>query len=111
MMKENDLIVQFNNHPVLPGLIDTIAADKTGKIRIEGLSGSSRAMILSIVFNKTQTTHLVVIPEKEDAAYFFITILFLCSEKSLSSFSLQHTKDLYNTNKQSRQTLSSGLKY
>ena len=70
-MKENDITVQYNSHQVLPSLIDTINADKKDKIRIEGLTGSSRAMVMSLVFHKTQTTHVVIIPEKEDAAYFY----------------------------------------
>ena len=85
-MKENELTAHYNSHPVLPSLIDTINADKTGKIRIEGLSGSSRALILSLVFNKTQTTHVVVIPEKEDAAYFYNDLVSLLGEDSVFFF-------------------------
>ncbi|MCX6252862.1 MAG: transcription-repair coupling factor [Bacteroidia bacterium] len=85
-MKENELIDQFNAHPLLPGLIETINADKTGNICIEGLSGSSRAMVLSLVFQKTQTTHVVIIPEKEDAAYFYNDLVSLLGEDSVFFF-------------------------
>ena len=69
-MKENKITDYYNLHPVIPSLVESVNTDKPGNIRIEGLSGSSKAMILSLVFQKTQTTHVVVIPEKEDAAYF-----------------------------------------
>ena len=85
-MKENELTGHYNNHPALPALIETINADNTGKIRIEGLSGSSRAMVLSHVFQKTQTTHVVIIPEKEDAAYFYNDLVSLVSEDSVFFF-------------------------
>jgi len=85
-MKENELTGHYNSHPVLPGLIETINTDKTGKMRIEGLSGSSRAMILSLVFQKTQTTHVVIIPEKEDAAYFYNDLVSLLGEDSVYFF-------------------------
>jgi transcription-repair coupling factor (superfamily II helicase) len=85
-MKENELTGHYNNHPVIPDLINTINADKTGKIRIEGLSGSSRAMILSLIFQKTQTTHVVIIPEKEDAAYFYNDLVSLIGEESVFFF-------------------------
>ena len=85
-MKENELTDHYNNHPVLPSLIETINADKTGRIRIEGLSGSSKAMILSHVFHKTQTTHVVIIPEKEDAAYFYNDLVSLVGEDSVFFF-------------------------
>jgi transcription-repair coupling factor (superfamily II helicase) len=85
-MKENQLSEHYKNHPVLPALIETIDADKTRKIRIEGLSGSSRAMVLSLVFQKTQTTHVVIIPEKEDAAYFYNDLISLVGEDSVFFF-------------------------
>jgi transcription-repair coupling factor (superfamily II helicase) len=85
-MKENELTAHYNSHPVLRSLIETISADKTEKCSIGGLSGSSKAMILSIVFQKTQTTHVVVIPEKEDAAYFYNDLVSLIGEESVFFF-------------------------
>jgi transcription-repair coupling factor (superfamily II helicase) len=85
-MKETELPDHYNNHPVLPSLVETINADRTGNIRIEGLSGSSRAMVLSHVFHKTQTTHVVVIPEKEDAAYFYNDLVSIIGEDSVFFF-------------------------
>ncbi len=85
-MKESKLTDHYINHPVLPALIETIIADKTGKIRIEGLSGSSRAMVLSLIFHKAQTTHVVIIPEKEDAAYFYNDLVSITGEDSVFFF-------------------------
>jgi transcription-repair coupling factor (superfamily II helicase) len=85
-MKENELTGHYNTHPALPALIEKIIEDKTGKISIEGLSGSSQAMVLSFVFHKTQTTHVVVIPEKEDAAYFYNDLVSLLGEDQVFFF-------------------------
>jgi transcription-repair coupling factor (superfamily II helicase) len=85
-MKENILTNHFNTHPLLPTLIETIISDKTGNIRVEGLSGSSKAMVLSVVFQKTQTTHVVIIPEKEDAAYFYNDLVSLIGDDSVFFF-------------------------
>ena len=85
-MKENQISVHYNNHPLLPVLIETINDDKRRNMRVEGLSGSSRAMVLSLVFHKTQTTHLVLIPEKEDAAYFYNDLVSLLCEESVFFF-------------------------
>jgi len=85
-MKENHITNHFNNHPVLPGLIDTINADKSGQIRLEGLSGSSKALVLALVFQKTQTTHVAIIPEKEDAAYFYNDLISILGEDSVFFF-------------------------
>jgi transcription-repair coupling factor (superfamily II helicase) len=85
-MKDNKLTDHYNSHPVLPSLIETINSDKTGRIRVEGLSGSSKAMILSLVFHKTQTTHVIIIPEKEDAAYFYNDLVSILGEESVFFF-------------------------
>jgi transcription-repair coupling factor (superfamily II helicase) len=79
-MKENELTELYKNHPVLPSLIETIITDKSSKILIEGLSGSSKAMILSLVLYKTQNTHVVILSEKEDAAYFYNDMVSLAGE-------------------------------
>jgi len=85
-MKENKLSGLYKAHPILPSLIETVNTEKAGNMRIEGLSGSSRAMILSAVFHNTQTTHVVVLPEKEDAAYFYNDLTSLLSDDSVFFF-------------------------
>ena len=85
-MKETKFADHYINHPVLNAMIEKINADTTGNIRIEGAAGSSKAMLLSQVFNKTQTTHVVIIPEKEDAAYFYNDLVSLIGEDSVFFF-------------------------
>jgi transcription-repair coupling factor (superfamily II helicase) len=70
-MKENDIISHFNNHPNIEGLIGAFTNSDVKRIRLEGLTGSSKAIIVAGVFLKTQNTHFVIVPEKEDAAYFY----------------------------------------
>ena len=43
-------------------------------------------MVLSFVFHKTQTTHVVIIPEKEDAAYFYNDLISILGEESVFFF-------------------------
>ena len=85
-MKENKISDIYNLHPVIPLIIESVNSDKPGNTQIEGLSGSSKAMVLSIVFHKTQTTHVVVIPEKEDAAYFYNDLVSLLGDESVFFF-------------------------
>ena len=85
-MKKNILTEHYSNHPVLPQLIEFLNEDKTGKIRLQGLTGSSAAMILAGTFTKTQTTHVVIIPEKEDAAYFYNDLVSLLGDDSVFFF-------------------------
>jgi transcription-repair coupling factor (superfamily II helicase) len=85
-MKENIITNHYSNHPLLTGLIETINDDNKRKIRIEGLSGSSKGLVISMIFNKTQTTHVVIIPEKEEAAYFYNDLISFLGEESVFFF-------------------------
>ena len=85
-MKINELTEHYSSHPLMPSLLETVNDGHAGKIRIEGLSGSARSMVLSVVFHKSQTTHLIVLPEKEDAAYFYNDLLSSIGEESVFFF-------------------------
>lgn len=85
-MKENQFLQYYLNHPLLPALIDSAGSDNIMTIRLEGLSGSSKTMVMASVFNKTHTTLLAVIPEKEDAAYFYNDLVSLLGEESVFFF-------------------------
>jgi transcription-repair coupling factor (superfamily II helicase) len=85
-MKKNLLTEHFNNQPLLPSLVDNLNAENIRMIRLEGLTGSSKAMIVANVFSKTQTTHVVIIPEKEDAAYFYNDLVSLLGDDSVFFF-------------------------
>jgi transcription-repair coupling factor (superfamily II helicase) len=85
-MKENELNNLFESHPVLPGLTEIITSAKAERISLEGLSGSSKAMVLAKVFHKTQFTHIAIVSEKEDAAYLYNDLVSLTSEDSVFFF-------------------------
>jgi len=85
-MKENDLTGYFNLHPVLSGLIDSISSLKSSRINISGMTGSSKAITVAMSYLKSQFTHVVIIPEKEDAAYFYNDLVSLAGEESIYFF-------------------------
>ena len=86
-MKGNSLTEFYGSHPVLN---DLFTATGTGhsqfRLRIDGLSGSSKAIVLSQYFLHTQLVHLVVIPEKEDAAYLYNDLVALIGDESIFFF-------------------------
>jgi transcription-repair coupling factor (superfamily II helicase) len=85
-MKDNQFIQHYLNHPVLTALTDSAGSENIRTIRLEGLSASSKAMMMAAVYNKTHSTHLAVIPEKEDAAYFYNDLISLLGEESVFFF-------------------------
>jgi transcription-repair coupling factor (superfamily II helicase) len=85
-MKENEIISHFNSHPNIERLTGAFGITDVQKIRLEGLTGSSKAIILAGIFLKTQITHLVIIPEKEDAAYFYSDLVSMVGEDAVFFF-------------------------
>ena len=85
-MKENQFIQNYFSHPLLNSLIESAGTDSTKTIRIKGLTSSAKAIVTAAVFSKTHTTHLAVIPEKEDAAYFYNDLVSLLGEESVFFF-------------------------
>ena len=86
-MKENGITKLYSNHIVLNDLITLINADKpVTRGCIEGLSGSSKSLILSHIFQNTQLIHVAIIPEKEDAAYFYNDLVSLTGDEAVFFF-------------------------
>jgi len=85
-MKKNEITDLYNVHPGHSQIIECLDNTTTNRLQIEGLSGSSKAIILASVYEKLQATHLVIIPEKEDAAYLYNDIVSLAGEESVFFF-------------------------
>lgn len=81
-MKENELAVVFKSHPVLAGLTGFLTGG-TGNIGLEGLTGSSKSLCIAHAFSHTQVTHVVLIPEKEDAAYLYNDLVSVTGGESV----------------------------
>ena len=86
-MKENGITKLYSLHPVLNDLLSLIKSDKpAGRFRIEGLSGSAKSIVLSHIFQSTQLIHVAVIPEKEEAAYFYNDLVSLAGDEAVFFF-------------------------
>ncbi|MBN2861523.1 MAG: transcription-repair coupling factor [Bacteroidales bacterium] len=85
-MKENELTGLYNDHPVLSRLTEAVGKQGAEKLNITGLSGSSKAIAVAGVFLKTSLIHLILIPEKEDAAYFYNDLISLTGSDSVFFF-------------------------
>jgi transcription-repair coupling factor (superfamily II helicase) len=79
-MKENEIITHYLDHHSLEGLTGAFGNSDALRLRLEGLTGSSKAIIVAGIFLKTQSTHLVIISEKEDAAYFYNDLVSLVGD-------------------------------
>ena len=47
-MKINELTDHYSSHPLMTSLVETMNDGNSAKIRIEGLSGSAKAIVLRL---------------------------------------------------------------
>lgn len=85
-MKENQLIGLYEKHPGILKLAGSIEKQEFQRMGVTGLSGSLKAVALAGIFLKTSLTHLVLLPEKEDAAYFYNDLVALTGDDSVFFF-------------------------
>ena len=71
MMKEKDIDGIYRGHPNYPLVLQELKSGNKGGIRLEGLTGSSASLIVSSVITESRMMHLIILPDKDDAAYFY----------------------------------------
>jgi transcription-repair coupling factor (superfamily II helicase) len=85
-MKKNEIADLYLNYPGPLQLIDHLNNESVSKGLLDGLSGSSKALVMAAAHEKMQTTHLIIIPEKEDAAYFYNDLVTLSGDENIFFF-------------------------
>ncbi|MGE0090316.1 MAG: transcription-repair coupling factor [Bacteroidales bacterium] len=59
----------FDNHSQINDCVGLIKQQKR-KICLKGLTGSSKSLFIASILNKIGNSHLIIVPDKENAAYF-----------------------------------------
>lgn len=81
-MKALNLIDIFKQHPRVSETFDLIG--RSGHIQLQGLIGSSVALTVACVFDRSgKQQHVIVMPDKEQAAYFYNDLESLFDEESV----------------------------
>jgi transcription-repair coupling factor (superfamily II helicase) len=83
MANQSDLLSFFSRHPKVTEL-KTVLSNSDKPVHASGLVGSSAALSIASVFETTgKQQHLVVLPDKESAAYFYNDLESLFGETEL----------------------------
>jgi transcription-repair coupling factor (superfamily II helicase) len=70
-LKPDNLLKHYHEHPRVIELFDLLESS-TSNIRIQGQMGSAVALTVATVFDRAgKQQHLIVLPDKEQAAYFY----------------------------------------
>ncbi len=73
-MNISDLLKRYIESPQLRKLIPTLSSKENHQVRLKGCSGSMPAFIAAAVYKENTGTHLFVLPDKEEAAFFLNNI-------------------------------------
>lgn len=81
-MNVKELVVLFNTHPAVDLLVAALV--KAGaKVKIEGGVGSLLSFLVAVVGEKGEGVQLVVLNDKEEAAYFYNDLIVLLGEEQV----------------------------
>ncbi len=76
----------YRQHPSFNQLEALLASDTNEPVMIHGLTGSSRTVVMAGALSQQPTTHLVMLPEKEDAAYFYNDLTSIMGDDNIFFF-------------------------
>ncbi len=78
-----DLIKKYKDHPKLKQFVELAKDSNSDFIGISGLSGSSASLLCASSFDLLSQPFVIILSDKEDAAYFFNDLENLMEEKDL----------------------------
>lgn len=61
----------YHQHPGVEKLVKSLLSEQNHRVHLKGLGGSSDAFVVSAVAAQLSKNHLVIVNDKEEAAYFF----------------------------------------
>ena len=85
-MALSELINIYNRHPSCEELLRHLSGNKLAKANCSGLAGSSKSIVAASVIPQLAGIHLVILPEKEDSAYFYNDLVNLLGSDNVLFF-------------------------
>jgi len=79
----SQLTDRYRNSEAVGAIRNLCTPEKGLRLHLKGVTGSSVPVIASAAFSNTGPLHLIVLPEKEEAAYFFNDLENLLSEQEM----------------------------
>ncbi len=93
-MQASDLIALYINHPNAGIFSDMLQVPHAQKIHLDGLSGSSKAYFIAGIYSRLQSTQLVVLNDREEAAYFHNDLVSLAGEENIFFFPSSYKRSI-----------------
>lgn len=91
-MKAHDFISIYRADSLVQTLAEGIRASVSKNIHIKGLHGSLDAVIFSAVYKSIRANHVVIVNDKEEAAYFLNDLQHLLGDKEVLLFPMSYKR-------------------
>lgn len=85
-MTVSELRKLYSRHNSFAAFHDELTSGTIKHSLLEGLTGSSASLLLAALYDSQQSTHLVILPEKEEAAYLYNDLLAILEGEPLFFF-------------------------
>ena len=85
-MKNTDLISLWSNHPNLLRMRDFFVSEKEKTLHLNGLTGSSPAVLLAAMAPLYRQSRMIILSEREEAAYFHNDLAHLLGDDHVFFF-------------------------
>ena len=81
-MSKSKLLNTYDNSPKIKQIVDSLRTPEN-KLHLQGLAGSSLSFVINSLFQKTEKPFLVLLNDKEEAAYYLNDLEQLINEKDV----------------------------
>lgn len=87
-----DILKIYARQPAVAGLIAPISQNSQSRIKLNNVNGSLKAFVMAAVVEKTQGSHLVIVSDREEAAFFLNDIENLLGDNSALYYPASYKK-------------------
>src|ERR1043165_1871335 len=87
-----DFLSLYKSDSLVQNLAEGIRTSVSKTIRIKGLTGSLDAVVLAALYKSVRASHLVILEDKEEAAYFATDIQNLLDTKEVFLFPMSYKR-------------------
>jgi transcription-repair coupling factor (superfamily II helicase) len=91
-LRADEFLSIFKADGLVKTLAEGIGTSKTNTVRLKGVSGSLDAILFAAVFKSTKSDHLIILHDKEEAAYFFNDLQNLLGQREILFFPMSYKR-------------------
>ncbi len=82
-LKVNQIIQQYEQHSKTQKIVSQLKKKSPQHLFIKNINGSARPLLFSAIYNQLSTTHVIILQDKEKAAYFHNDLQNFLEEKEV----------------------------